>query len=104
MIKGFEAIIELDNKFQLEKEDFEHLAKLSLSLKEQRIREDFSSDEVYIFQVYNKFNDVLEFITRSSADDYMKNHLEQFNNTIIRIIESKNEDLKHLLVLIERNF
>lgn len=104
MIKGFEAVIELDNKLKLEKEDFLYLSELSANLKEQRIRESFEPGKIYIFQLYNKFNEVLQFLTRASADNYIKAHPDDFNNIIIGITESKNIDLKLLLTIIERNF
>jgi len=104
MVKGFESAIELDKKLRMGIEDYQYLSKLSLNFKEQKIRENFGENEVYIFQLYNKFNNVMQFITRYSAEIYIENHPEEFNNTIISIIESKNEDLNHLLEIIERNF
>ena len=88
----------------IKEEDFLFLSSLSKNLKKQRTLENFEPEKVYIFQLYNKFDNVLQFITRASAEDYIKTHPEEFKNIIMNITENKNKDLDRLLKIIERNF
>ncbi|MCL2342016.1 MAG: hypothetical protein FWC53_03035 [Firmicutes bacterium] len=104
MVKGFECVIELDNKLNFKKEDLLYLSKLSADLKEQRVKEGFEDGKFYVFGLYNHLNDVLEFMTRTNATSYAKSHPVEFKNTIINITPSQNNDLNRLLEIIERNF
>lgn len=105
MVVFFESVVNLDEKVSLEKEDFEYIRNLAYSLREQRARENFGTNASYVFETIDKSNTIFHFLTRLSAETYIKTHIEDFSeNPIVNVIQANNIDLKQLLCVLERSF
>lgn len=100
-----EIIINLDKNLNLKEADFNYLKDLANLLREQKVRKKDINDENknIIFKVTDKFNNTRLFLTRQKAEEYIANNKELKNSTIV-IVNDKNDELEHLLNLIERNF
>ena len=100
-----ESIINLDKNLNLKEADFNYLKDLANLLREQKVRKKDINDEKknIIFKVTDKFNNTRLFLTRQKAEEYIANNKELKNSTIV-IVNDKNDELEHLLNLIERNF
>ena len=100
-----ESIINLDKNLNLKEADFNYLKDLANLLREQKVRKKDINDEKknIIFKVTDKFNNTRLFLTRQKAEEYIANNKELKNSTIV-IVNEKNDELEHLLNLIERNF
>lgn len=100
-----EGIINLDKNLNLKEADFNYLKDLANLLREQKVRKKDINDENknIIFKVTDKFNNTRLFLTRQKAEEYIANNKELKNSTIV-IVNDKNDELEHLLNLIERNF
>ena len=100
-----ESIINLDKNLNLKEADFNYLKDLANLLREQKVRKKDINDENknIIFKVTDKFNNTRLFLTRQKAEEYIANNKELKNSTIV-IVNDKNDELEHLLNLIERNF
>ena len=100
-----ESIINLDKNLNLKEADFNYLKDLANLLREQKVRKKDINDEKknIIFKVTDKLNNTRLFLTRQKAEEYIANNKELKNSTIV-IVNDKNDELEHLLNLIERNF
>ncbi len=100
-----ESIINLDKNLNLKEADFNYLKDLANLLREQKVRKKDINDENKnaIFKVTDKLNNTRLFLTRQKAEEYIANNKELKNSTIV-IVNDKNDELEHLLNLIERNF
>lgn len=100
-----ESIINLDKNLNLKEADFNYLKDLANLLREQKVRKKDINDEKknIIFKVTDKFNNTRLFLTRQKAEEFIANNKELKNSTIV-IVNDKNDELEHLLNLIERNF
>ena len=100
-----ESIINLDKNLNLKEADFNYLKDLANLLREQKVRKTDINDENKnaIFKVTDKLNNTRLFLTRQKAEEYIANNKELKNSTIV-IVNDKNDELEHLLNLIERNF
>ena len=100
-----ESIINLYKNLNLKEADFNYLKDLANLLREQKVRKTDINDENKnaIFKVTDKLNNTRLFLTRQKAEEYIANNKELKNSTIV-IVNDKNDELEHLLNLIERNF
>ena len=100
-----ESIINLDKNLNLKEADFNYLKDLANLLREQKVRKTDINDENKnaIFKVTDKLNNTRLFLTRQKAEEYIADNKELKNSTIV-IVNDKNDELEHLLNLIERNF
>ena len=100
-----ESIINLDKNLNLKEADFNYLKDLANLLREQKVRKKDINDENKnaIFKVTDKLNNTRLFLTRQKAEEYIANNKELKNSTIV-IVNDKNDELEHLLNLIEINF
>ena len=100
-----ESIINLDKNLNLKEADFNYLKDLANLFRDQKVRKKDINDEKknIIFKVTDKFNNTRLFLTRQKAEEYIANNDELKNSTIV-IVNDKNDELEHLLNLIERNF
>lgn len=58
---------------------------------------------MYYINIFIQFKNTRLFLTRQKAEEYIANNKELKNSTIV-IVNDKNDELEHLLNLIERNF
>ena len=100
-----ESIINLDKNLNLKEADFNYLKDLANLLREQKVRKTDINDENKnaIFKVTDTLNNTRLFLTRQKAEEYIADNKELKNSTIV-IVNDKNDELEHLLNLIERNF
>ena len=101
-----ESIVDLDKSLELKKSDFNYLKSLAVLLKEQKTRQtDIKSKyENIIFKIVDKYENTYFFLTRNNAEKYILDNRDIFVDTTITIVNTRNDELEHLLDLIARNF
>lgn len=58
---------------------------------------------MYYINIFIQFKNTRLFLAIQKAEEYIANNKELKNSTIV-IVNDKNDELEHLLNLIERNF
>ena len=109
-------LMELDDKIKDKENMVELFEEISSYFKEQEIREgDLSKIKIgEIFKLVEEVNEItgkkerdldLFFITRVGANEYKKEHKNEYKGTLkIKVIDNKDKLLEKILRIIEKNY
>ena len=105
MVSDFESVIDLNQKVTNYSKNIKYFKELAHILKTQRTRENFETNNTYFFEISDNSNNTMKFITRISAENYIKNNADKFiPHPTIKLVKSNNMDINFLLSILEETF